>query len=215
MEQIFPGVYKEKGKLYTINTSPGNRVYGEHLIIEEGTEYRSWNPYKSKLAAAILKGLKEMPIKRNSRVLYLGAANGTTASHISDIAVDGIIYAVEISSRAMRDLVKVCKIRKNIIPILADASKPESYDMIVNCADLIYQDISQRDQVGIFIKNMEKFGGNGILMVKARSIDVSAPPRKIFEKVKKEIENKFEIKESIYLNPYSKDHMALIVGSTL
>jgi len=215
MEQIFPGVYKEKGKLYTINAAPGNRIYGEHLIIENGTEYRSWNPYKSKLAAAILKGLKEMPVKRNSRVLYLGAANGTTASHISDIAADGIIYAVEISSRAMRDLVKVCKIRKNIIPILADASKPESYEIIVDCTDLVYQDISQRDQVGIFIKNMEKFGANGILMVKARSVDVSVPPRKIFEKVKKKIENKFEIKESVYLNPYSKDHMALIVGPTL
>ncbi len=215
MEQIFEGVYTEKGKLYTLNIVPGSRVYGEHLISVGGKEYRSWNPYKSKMAAAILRGLREMPIRKGSRILYLGAANGTTASHISDIATDGIIYAVEISPRAMSDLVQVCKIRKNIIPILADASKPESYEIIVGEVDVIYQDISQRDQVGIFIKNMERFGGEGILMVKARSIDVSMPPKKIFDKVKREIKNKFEIKESIYLSPYSKDHMAIFVKPTL
>jgi len=213
MEEIFPGVYENKGKLYTLNIAPGSRVYGEHLLIEGGKEYRSWNPYKSKMAAAILKGLKEMPVKRNSRILYLGAANGTTVSHFSDISTEGIIYAVEISVRAMGDLFEVCRTRKNIIPILADAGKPEKYALMVNDVDFVYQDISQKDQVGIFIKNMDRFSVNkGMLMVKARSIDISMHPRKIFEKVKKEIKNEFEIKESIYLNPYSKDHMAILVG---
>ncbi|MEA2055102.1 MAG: fibrillarin-like rRNA/tRNA 2'-O-methyltransferase [Candidatus Thermoplasmatota archaeon] len=214
MKQVFPGVYSKDKKLYTLNLVPGERVYNEHLLFMGGKEYRSWNPYKSKMAAAILKGLKVMPVKRDSRVLYLGAANGTTVSHLSDVSFNGIIYAVEISARAMRDLVKVCDKRQNIVPILADACKPEKYEIFIDKpVDLIYQDISQRDQVGIFIKNMEKFEvDEGMLMVKARSMDVSMPPKRVFEKVKKEISNKFDVKEAITLAPYSKDHMALVIG---
>lgn len=213
MKEKFPGVYHMDGRLYTLNIVPGEKVYNEHIIRHEGREYRSWNPYKSKMAAAILKGLKSMPVERDSNILYLGAANGTTVSHISDIAVDGTIYAVEVSVRAMGDLVNVCSMRSNIVPILADAEKPETYGMMVGSVDLLYQDISQRDQVGIFMKNMEKFGvGQGILMVKARSIDVSMPPGKIFQRVRKELERRFQITEAINLAPYSRDHMALVVG---
>ncbi|NIA10141.1 MAG: fibrillarin-like rRNA/tRNA 2'-O-methyltransferase [Nitrospiraceae bacterium] len=212
MKELFPGVYSANGRLYTLNLVPGERVYNEHLMQHEGREYRSWNPYKSKMAAAVLKGLKEMPVGRESNVLYLGAANGTTVSHISDIAVDGTIYAVEISIRAMSDLVKVCNVRPNIVPILADANKPEKYRTMVGVVDIIYQDISQRDQTGIFLKNMERFGADrGMLMVKARSIDVSMPPRKVFEKVKKDIGKAFHIKEAVNLSPYSRDHMAISV----
>jgi len=213
MKEKFPGVYHMDGRLYTLNIVPGEKVYNEHIIRHEGREYRSWNPYKSKMAAAVLKGLKSMPVERDSNILYLGAANGTTVSHISDIAVDGTIYAVEVSVRAMGDLVNVCSMRSNIVPILADAEKPETYGMMVGSVDLLYQDISQRDQVGIFMKNMEKFGvGQGILMVKARSIDVSMPPGKIFQRVRKELERRFQITEAINLAPYSRDHMALVVG---
>ena len=103
--------------------------------------------------------------------------------------------------------------RSNIVPILADAEKPETYGMMVGSVDSLYQDISQRDQVGIFMKNMEKFGvGQGILMVKARSIDVSMPPGKIFQRVRKEIERRFRITEAINLAPYTRDHMALVIG---
>jgi len=213
MKEKFPGVYQMDGRLYTPNLVPGEKVYNEHIIHYEGVEYRSWNPYKSKMAAAILKGLKTMPVSRNSNILYLGAANGTTVSHLSDIAVDGTIYAVEMSVRAMGDLVNVCSTRGNIIPILADAEKPDTYGMMVGSVDLLYQDISQRDQMGIFTKNMEKFGvGQGILMVKARSIDVSMPPGKIFRRVRKELERKFRVTEAVILSPYSRDHMALVVG---
>lgn len=183
MKEIFPGIFEFQNKIYTLNSVPRSRVYGEHLLDEEGKEYRSWNPYKSKMAAAILKGLKEMPVKRNSRILYLGAANGTTVSHFSDISTDGVIYAVEISVRAMSDLFEVCRTRKNIIPILADAGKPEKYALMVNDVDFVYQDISQKDQVGIFIKNMDRFSVNkGMLMVKARSIDVSMHPKKYLKR---------------------------------
>lgn len=52
---------------------------------EKKTEYRAWNPFRSKLAAAILGGVDKIYMKPGSKVLYLGAASGTTVSHVSDI----------------------------------------------------------------------------------------------------------------------------------
>src|SRR3989304_1458452 len=81
----FPEIYQitlEDGarRLATRNLSPGRSVYGERLIRVEGVEYRVWDAFRSKLAAAILKGLQAVPIEPGHRVLYLGAASGTTAS---------------------------------------------------------------------------------------------------------------------------------------
>lgn len=44
-----------------------------------------WNPFRSKLAAAILGGIDEIHMPPGSKVLYLGAASGTTVSHVSDV----------------------------------------------------------------------------------------------------------------------------------
>jgi rRNA 2'-O-methyltransferase fibrillarin len=51
----------------------------------EKIEYRVWNPFRSKLGAAILGGVDQIHIKPGAKVLYLGAASGTTVSHVSDI----------------------------------------------------------------------------------------------------------------------------------
>ncbi len=213
MKEIFPGIYKEGKRLYTKNLTPGKRVSIEKIHAVNGVEYRSWNPYRSKMAAVILKKCSLMPIRKDVRILYLGAANGTTASYFSDIVVEGMLYAVEISFQAMKDLLRVCKDRKNMVPIMADARKPESYGAIVESIDVIYQDIAQRDQVSIFLKNMHRFDTKeGILMVKARSIDVSMKPEKVFEKVKEEVGSAFHIREAMPLNPYVRDHMALMIG---
>ncbi len=60
-----------------------------HILFQEedGTkiEYRVWNPFRSKLAAAILGGVDQIYMPPGSKVLYLGAASGTTVSHVSDI----------------------------------------------------------------------------------------------------------------------------------
>jgi len=213
MKEIFNGVFKEGNRIYTINKIPGKRVYNEKLVKKGGVEYRSWNPYRSKMAGAILKGLKNFPIKRDTKILYLGVASGTTASHFSDIATNGIIYGVEVAFRPMKNFVKLCQERKNMLPILADANKPESYDAIVEEIDFIYQDIAQKNQVEIFLKNMEKFNAKeGMIMVKARSIDISMPPNKVFDMVKKELRKHFNIKEAIKLAPYAKDHIAIYVS---
>ena len=212
MEEMFEGVYKEGSRIFTKNLTPGKKVYNEKLVKKGKVEYRSWNPYRSKMAAAILKGLKKFPIKRDSRILYLGVASGTTASHFSDIAIEGIIYGVEVAFKPMKNFIKLCKERKNMMPILADANKPEKYDAIVESVDVVYQDIAQRNQVEIFIKNMERYEPkNGIIMIKARSIDISMKPSKVFEMVKQQIRQHYKIEEAIKLAPYAKDHIAILV----
>jgi len=211
-----PGVFQERNKIFTINppSCKGIKVYNERLVKEKDKEYRSWNPYRSKLAAAILKGLT-FEIKPDSKVLYLGAATGTTVSHFSDIVKDGMVFAVESSPVAIKKLIQVCEKRKNIIPILNDAFHPDRYSCLVSSVDFIYQDISQRNQAEIFIENIKRYmdkNVNGILMVKARSIDVSLKPKKAYDMVCEELEeNGFKIKCVVDLAPHEKDHAAIMI----
>ncbi len=208
-------VYKMGNKLYTRNLCKGVRVYGESLKRIDGEEYRAWNPYRSKLAAAILKGLKPEVLTKDARVLYLGAATGTTVSHISDIVVDGMIYAVESSPFAMKAFLGVVERRMNIIPLLMDANHPERYQTVVPRVDFLYQDVSQRNQDDIFMRNAMmylKTDGMGLLMVKTRSIDVALPPKEIIEKVKEKLRgNGFNVLQVKQLTPYDKDHAAILV----
>lgn len=209
----FDGIYeKMKGRkrfLYTKNLVSGKDVYGENLFKEKNIEYREWDINKSKLAAAILKDISQTGIKENSVVLYLGAASGTTASHVSDIVMNGFVFALDFAPRVVRDLVFVCEDRKNIAPILADANNPESYIGNVSEVDVVYQDIAQKNQVDIFLKNCDLFlkkDGIAILCVKSRSINVVENPKKIFNDVKKELEKKIKIIDYCELKPFQKDH---------
>ena len=217
----FPEIYwaiLEDGtkRLATRNLTPGRTVYGERLITFKGIEYRIWDPYRSKLAAAILKGLKAVPIKPGNKVLYLGAASGTTASHVSDIVGEnGHVYCVEFSARAIRELVNnVCAYRSNMSPILEDARLPERYSMLMEKVDNIYCDIAQPEQAKILADNADlylKRGGEIMLAIKAQSIDVTKEPSEVY---KREIETlktrNFKIKEVIHLEPYDKAHAMIV-----
>ena len=209
------GIFKDKKRIFTENLCKGEKVYNEKLVKYKSKEYRSWNPYRSKLAAAILNGLK-IEIKTDSKILYLGAATGTTVSHISDIVEGGLIFAVENSPVTVKHLINLSEKRKNIIPILEDANHPDRYSSIVSTVDIVYQDISQRNQAEIFIVNVARYLKKdriGILMVKARSIDVSLKPREAYEIVCSKLENSgLKIKNRIDLAPYEKDHEAIIVS---
>ncbi len=198
---------------FTRSVSPGTRVYGEVLVEENGIEYRRWDPKRSKLAAYLVKGGDLFPFKPKSNVLYLGAASGTTPSHISDVCYRGQVFCVEFSPRSFRDLTLVCQKRPNMLPILADAHKPDSYSMLVTGADIIYMDISQRDQPEIFIKNLPlvRAGAPGFLMIKARSIDVNARPQNIYKDTAEKLKaNGFIEGELLELDPLEKDHAALV-----
>ena len=217
----FQGVYKlvlEDGteRLATKNLTPGKNVYGESLIKIEGEEYRVWDPFRSKLAAAILKGMKNLPIKEKDRVLYLGAASGTTASHVSDIVgKDGYVYCIEFSARSIRDLIdNVCRFRMNMAPILADARFPTQYASLVGRVDGIYCDIAQPEQAGILADNAKIFlkeKGWIVLAIKARSIDVTKEPSEIYKREVDVLKREgFRIFEVINLEPYEKDHAMVI-----
>ncbi|MGC9079622.1 MAG: fibrillarin-like rRNA/tRNA 2'-O-methyltransferase [Nanopusillaceae archaeon] len=206
----------EKGRLYTKNLVKGQKVYTERLVKYEGEEYREWVLNKSKLGAAIKKNIGKIPINEGDKVLYLGIAAGTTASHISDIIGEkGLIYGIDVAPRILRELVPILYKRKNIVSILSDANKPENYLFIVPKVDLIYQDVAQPNQVDIFIKNIDyylKNGGYGFLAVKARSINVSKDPKEIFREVRLSLEQHgLKVISEVRLEPYHKDHAMFLV----
>ena len=140
--------------LATENLVPGNTVYNERLVVKKGIEYRTWDPFRSKLAASIKNGLETFPFKRGSSVLYLGVSSGTTASHISDIVgVKGMMFCVEHASRARDFLDRVASYRKNIVPVLQDARRPREYSAVYGKVDIVYADIAQPDQTQIVLEN--------------------------------------------------------------
>ena len=202
-------------KLATENLIPKNQVYNEKLVKIKGTEYRIWNPFRSKLAATIMNGLRDFPFMQKSSVLYLGVSTGTTISHISDIVgQNGIIFGVEHTSRVARDFLdRVASHRKNIIPIIQDARKPQEYFSVFKKVDVAYVDIAQPDQTDIAIANCKmylKSNGYLFLVIKTRSIDVTKDPKKVVSNEIKKLEPLFEIKQIINLHPYDKDHVIVI-----
>jgi len=202
-----------RGKPYTMSAEPGNRVYGERLMHLSGEEYREWSPNRSKLSAYLCLGGKCFPFTEENNVLYLGAASGTTASHISDIAIRSKIYCVEFSQRTFRDLVVNCENRKNMMPILGDATKPETYRFAVDDVSIVYQDVAQKGQADILADNMECFSARyGMVSIKARSEDVTSPPEKIFERSCRRLEERgMKILDVRSLEPYENSHSMIVV----
>ena len=226
------GVFIARGKedaLVTKNMVPGESVYGEKRVSVDvpaaaddpssspsKIEYRVWNPFRSKLAAAVLAGVDHIHIKPGAKVLYLGAASGTSVSHVSDIVgPTGAVYAVEFSHRSGRDLVNMAKKRPNVVPIIEDARHPLKYRMLVPMVDVIFADVAQPDQariVGINAASFLKNGGAFVISIKASCIDSTAAPEAVFAReVKKLVELQLKPKEQVTLEPYERDH-AVVVG---
>jgi fibrillarin-like pre-rRNA processing protein len=208
-----PHVFTDGERLYTENAVPGVAVYGERLVPQGGTEYREWSPRRSKLAAFVKKGAAVFPFNADTDVLYLGAAQGTTVSHLADVCRDGTIYAVEMSRRAFQKLLDLCERRPNVMPILADASSPDSYERLVGRVGALYQDVAQRDQVGILLKNLQflRPGGFGLLCVKARSIDVAASPKAVYAEARRTLAKSVSVVQVVDLEPYERDHAVILV----
>ncbi|MDV3276879.1 MAG: fibrillarin-like rRNA/tRNA 2'-O-methyltransferase [Nitrososphaerales archaeon] len=202
--------------LLTKNLVPGNKTYNEDLLIRDGVEFRTWDPFRSKLAAAILKGLPDDLIREGDKVLYLGTSTGTTPSHVSDIVGEsGLVVGVEFAPRVAREFVEnVARKRKNVIPYVADARDPSSYSL-TKC-DVVYCDIAQQDQTEIAILNCRRLlkkGGRLLLIVKARSIDVIREPKDVFREESRKLEAAgFHVSQMIELSPFDKDH-ALIYAT--
>jgi fibrillarin-like pre-rRNA processing protein len=218
----FEGIYQvalDDGshRLATRNLSPGRSVYGERLVHFKGVEYRVWDAFRSKLAAAILKGLQNVPIKRGHRVLYLGAASGTTPSHVSDIVGEtGQVYCVEFASRSMRDLINnVIAYRSNMSPFLEDARIPQRYALFIpGKVDDIYCDVAQPEQARVLADNADlllKAQGWIMFAVKAQSIDVTKEPSAVFQQEIKVLKSRgFKVEEVVGLEPYDKAHAMIV-----
>jgi len=204
---------RKDGRIYTLDMGDGTPVYGEALMTIDGQTYREWIPWRSKLSA-LMKNI-DLDIPWQGDVLYLGAAQGTTVSHISDILEEGAIFAVEFSETAFRKLSALAGKRSNIVPILEDAFHPERYRVMVPPVDILYQDVSQKEQLKLFLLNSGIFlkkGGTGILMLKSRSVDVTARPEDVYEVVVQGIkENGFDVRNVIELDPFQADHAAIVV----
>jgi fibrillarin-like pre-rRNA processing protein len=145
------------------------------------------------------------------RVLYLGAANGTTVSHVADYVE--VVYAVEFAPRPMQDLLEVSRRRRNVIPIMADAARPERYAPVVEAVDLIYQDVAQPEQAAIALRNCSflKAGGILVIMLKTRSVNVRKEPAEVFQDTLDTLASaKLIVQESVWLAPYHHDHAAII-----
>jgi fibrillarin-like pre-rRNA processing protein len=212
-------VYEDKRyrrSLFTRSLYKGKKFFSEDLVTVKGTEYRAVDPRRSKFFAAIKKDTSQTGLKKGDLVLYLGASHGYTPSFISDVVgKNGFVFALDFAPRVVRDLVFVCEDRNNMAPMLADASKPEEYkDLLPKEVDYVFQDIAQRDQVGIFLKNCEMFlkkEGFGMLAVKARSVDVTKKPHDVFRAVRQELEKHITVVDSRKLDPFEKDHAIFVV----
>jgi rRNA 2'-O-methyltransferase fibrillarin len=221
------GVYIIKGKndaLATKSLTPGVAVYGEKRVSctlageTENKEFRTWNPYRSKLAAAIYGGVDNIHMKPGSAVLYLGAASGTTVSHVSDlVGPEGVVYAVEFSHRSGRDLEEMTKRRPNIVPILEDARHPWKYRMLIpRLVDCIFIDVAQPDQGRILALNAAHYlkeGGGFVISIKANCIDSTADPAAVFaSEVALMKAQGLKPKEQVTLEPFERDH-AVVAGT--
>ncbi|MHA1976162.1 MAG: fibrillarin-like rRNA/tRNA 2'-O-methyltransferase [Candidatus Hodarchaeales archaeon] len=219
-ETMIEGMYQlqidQKNRLATRNQVPGTSVYGERLIKVENEEYRLWDPFRSKFAAAFLSGMKLLPQLKGKNMLYLGVSTGTTPSHFSDILDSGYIYGVEFSPKVMRKFYRLAEQRPNLIPILADARRPEEYSSYVFNVDLLYQDVSQPEQATIFGRNAQEYlksGGIGVIAIKSQSIDVSLEPEVVFSKQMRVLEDTFGLKviENSTIDAFEKKHAVMVI----
>lgn len=209
--------YVQKGKktvYLTKSLDPGKSVYGEEIHRAGGEEYREWDPIRSKIGAAISKGVSQLGVYPGNIVLYLGASTGTTVSHISDlVGSDGFVFALDFAPRTTKELVFLCESRPNVAPILASATQVKEFAHLIAQPDVIIQDIAQREQAETFVKNCDAFlkkGGFGILSVKARSIDVAKKPKQIFRMVREYLEKHTTIVDYRELAPLEKDHCVFV-----
>ncbi|TFF95094.1 MAG: fibrillarin-like rRNA/tRNA 2'-O-methyltransferase [Promethearchaeota archaeon] len=215
----FPQIYisgpSNRFKLYTPNLVTGKKVYGERIVKFKDDEYRRWDPYRSKLAALLLKDPDTSFLERNKDWLYLGASSGTTVSHVSDVYPNNLIYAVEFAERSMRELLQNTSKRTNVLPILGDARYPETYaKSIFTKVDLIYQDVAQPNQAEIAIANSDYYlnkGGFIIIAIKSQSIDSVSKVEDVYRNEKIQLEKGgYDILESINIHDYAANHIILI-----
>ena len=189
----------------TVLATQGDPVYGE--ATSDG--WRHWESRRSKLGALLARGV-DTGLTGEETVLYLGAASGTTVSHVADFA--GPTYAVEFAPRPMRDLLGVAETRPNLFPLLADARRPERYAHVVEPVDVVVQDVATRGQAQVAVTNRQFLRDSGrlVLAIKARSEDVTREPGAVFDTVLGALEAGYEVLATEKLDPLHTDHLGVV-----
>jgi fibrillarin-like pre-rRNA processing protein len=212
----WPNLRREGRELYTVNARPGRSVYGEARRSMEGVELRHWDPWRSKLAAYVLRDGAPLPLERARAALYLGAGHGTTVSHLSEMMPARPVFCVEKSPAPFAGLLALSRERSTLLPILADAHLPERYQAEVGVVELLYQDVAQRDQATIFLDNARAClapRGTGVLMLKVRSVTQRKTAPEIVRETRRALgEAGFAVRSQVDLTPFAREHVALVVG---
>lgn len=202
-----PNFYEDKGTLYSLSID-GKSIYGEKVVNRGSKYFRLFSPLKSKLASSIRLGLKP-DIRKDDHVLYLGAGAGTTASHLADSLFSGSLFAIEFAPVPFIKLDSISRVKENIIPILTDAQKPETFGIFIDRVDLVYQDVSQPNQIEIFTKNMKYFGARrGILMLKTFSLRSDFSVENEIKRIKEE----FKVQQIKDISRFHRGHFAITVS---
>ncbi len=213
-----PNLARDRGNFFTRAGGAGD-VYGEVVRTDEsGARWRRWDPHRSKLAAALQGGALTKDwedLLDGAPVVYLGAASGTTVSHVADLAAPKAVFAVELASRPFQELIVKLGAWANVFPVLADAREPGTYEGLVGKAQAIIQDVATSDQVAVLEANARALlprAAPSLLFVKARSIDSSAEPARVFARARDELVGAgFTIRDERGLEPFDKDHRAFLV----
>lgn len=184
------------------------------MTTARGSFIRTFGPQRipGKLGAYIAKGGRAWDARPGENVLYLGAAHGVTVTWVAEHAGNGTVVAIEKSPVASLDLLDAATPRKNLLPFVGDASRPASYASIVPPLGLVYQDVAQRDQVQIFLRNARHFRPRrGFIAIKARSIAVDKAPREVFDAAAAELQRSgADVVDAVVLDPFHKDHAMIV-----
>ena len=212
---IFWVTVRNEKKLATLSNVSTNQDYEENLVEMNGKQYSIWNPYMSKLAAAIINGIEIFPILKKTKILYVDPATEKTVKHISDIVgINGKIFVVRnIIKNSKNFLEQIAKNRSNIFTIIPDKTNPARLTGMTETVDVIYIDIAEHNQTEIAIQNCKnhlRIGGFLMLIVPTKNIDFTSNPSKKNQEERKKLQTSFDIIQEINLTDFFKEYSMVI-----
>ena len=137
-------------KLFTVIPNSENQT----------NQYRNWNPFYSKLAAALFNGLEIFPFKFDSKIFYSDSSSTTTLNHLLDIIDSkGTIHLQKNNSAKIKNLKNVVIVDQEKNYTLSSNDPKESFDVI-------YLDIITNENLRTQILNHEKtLKNSGFLII--------------------------------------------------
>ena len=168
--RIFQIQIGNEEQLATKNMVKGTKTRKEKIVIVNNEEFLEWNPYKSKLAAAIRNGLQILPIIKNSKVVCINLLEESTMLHISNIVGSGgSVFVIDVNKNKKSFLNKLVNTHKNIIPIYDKVDELSFSSSITGKVDALYVDLPESEQIEQIVRNYGSLLKNeGFLMLVAK-----------------------------------------------